>query len=149
MEGKRNKKRKKFRKEEGIQGERRKEKKKSSAGFKQVRLLLDSCLRVLREIKRNSYLGSSIDKAFIPLASFKIFLYPFFLLFFPSILYLFYSFLRPSFIYSFVLIVIKIPSYVASDLSLFLLPSFHSFSIPFFPPSLILPPLFFFPQVRQ
>ena len=42
MEGRRNKKRKKYRKEEGIQGERRKEKKrkkKSSAGFKPVRLV--------------------------------------------------------------------------------------------------------------
>ena len=41
MEGRRNKKRKKDRKEEGIQGERRKEKKKKfSAGFKPVRLVL-------------------------------------------------------------------------------------------------------------
>ena len=41
MEGRRNKKRKKDRKEEGIQGERRKEKiKNSSAGFKPVRLVL-------------------------------------------------------------------------------------------------------------
>ena len=41
MEGRRNKKRKKDRKEEGIQGERRNEKKKkSSAGFKPVRLVL-------------------------------------------------------------------------------------------------------------
>ena len=39
MEGRRNKKRKKDRKEEGIQGERR-GKKKSSAGFKLVRLVL-------------------------------------------------------------------------------------------------------------
>ena len=39
MEGRRNKKRKKDRKEEGIQGERR-GKKKSSAGFKPVRLVL-------------------------------------------------------------------------------------------------------------
>ena len=39
MEGRRNKKRKMDRKEEGIQGERRKEK-KSSAGFKLVRLVL-------------------------------------------------------------------------------------------------------------
>ena len=39
MEGRRNKKRKKDRKEEGIQGERRK-KKKSSVGFKPVRLVL-------------------------------------------------------------------------------------------------------------
>ena len=38
-EGRRNKKRKKDRKEEGIQGERRKEKKKASAGFKPVRLV--------------------------------------------------------------------------------------------------------------
>ena len=41
MEGRRNKKRKKDRKEEGIQGERRKEKtRKSSGGFKWVRLVL-------------------------------------------------------------------------------------------------------------
>ena len=40
MEGRRNKKRKKDRKEEGIQGERRKGKKMSSAGFKPVRLVL-------------------------------------------------------------------------------------------------------------
>ena len=40
MGGRRNKKRKKDRKEEGIQGERRKEKKKSSPGFKPVRLVL-------------------------------------------------------------------------------------------------------------
>ena len=41
MEGKNNKKGKKDRKEEGIQGERRKERKrKSSAGFKPVRLVL-------------------------------------------------------------------------------------------------------------
>ena len=69
------------------------------------------------------------------------FLLPFcpsvFLLFcLPSILCLFYSFFLPSFIYSFVLIFVKIP-YLASNLSLFLLPSFFSFSIPFFPPSLL------------
>ena len=46
MEGRRNKKRQKDRKEEGIQGERRKEKKKSSAGFKQVRLVLMVSLSV-------------------------------------------------------------------------------------------------------
>ena len=40
MEGRRNKKRKKDRKEEGIQEERRKENKMSSAGFKPVRLVL-------------------------------------------------------------------------------------------------------------
>ena len=40
MEGRRIKKRKKDRKEEEIQGERRKEKKNSSAGFKLVRLVL-------------------------------------------------------------------------------------------------------------
>ena len=40
MEGIRNKKRKKDRKEDGIQGERRTEKKMSSAGFKPVRLVL-------------------------------------------------------------------------------------------------------------
>ena len=40
MEGRRNKKRKKDRKEEGIQEKRRKENKMSSAGFKPVRLVL-------------------------------------------------------------------------------------------------------------
>ena len=40
MEGRRNKKRKKDRKEEEIQGERRKEKKNSCAGFKPARLVL-------------------------------------------------------------------------------------------------------------
>ena len=50
MEGRRNKKRKKDRKEEGIQGERRKEKiKNSSAGFKPVRLVLLFFLSVERE----------------------------------------------------------------------------------------------------
>ena len=49
MEGRRNKKRKKDRKEEGIQGERRKEKKKFSAGFRQVRLVLLVFLSVERE----------------------------------------------------------------------------------------------------
>ena len=71
------------------------------------------------------------------------FLLPFFFFFsflLPPILYLFYAFFLPSFIYSFVLIFVKIPSYLASDISLFLLPSFLSYSIPFFPHSL----LFFF-----
>ena len=50
MEGRRNKKRQKDRKEEGIQGERRKERKrKSSAGFKPVRLVLLVFLSVERE----------------------------------------------------------------------------------------------------
>ena len=54
MEGRRNKKRKKDRKEEGIQGEIRKEKrrrrkKKRSAGFKLVRLVLLVVLSVERE----------------------------------------------------------------------------------------------------
>ena len=49
MEGRRNKKRKKDRKEDGIQGERRKEKKMSSAGFKPVRLVLLVFLSVERE----------------------------------------------------------------------------------------------------
>ena len=40
MEVRRTKKRNQDRKEEGIQGERRKEKKKSSAGFKLVRFVL-------------------------------------------------------------------------------------------------------------
>ena len=50
MEGRRNKKRKKDRKEEGIEGERRKEKKKRlSAGFKLVRLVLLVFLSVERD----------------------------------------------------------------------------------------------------
>ena len=48
MEGRRNKKRKKDIKEEGIHGERRKGKKKSSAGFKPVRLVLLVFLSVER-----------------------------------------------------------------------------------------------------
>ena len=50
MEGRRNKKRQKDRKEEGIQGERRKEKeKKASSGFKPVRLVLLVFLSVKQE----------------------------------------------------------------------------------------------------
>ena len=49
MEGRRNKKRKKDRTEEGIQGERRTEKKKSSAGFKLVWSVLLFVLSVERE----------------------------------------------------------------------------------------------------
>ena len=49
MEGRRNKKRKKYRKEEGIQWERRKKKRRSSAGFKLVRLVLLVVLSVERE----------------------------------------------------------------------------------------------------
>ena len=68
-----------------------------------------------------------------------------------------FLFLLPAFFYLFCCFNFckKIPSYLASNLSLFLLPSFLSFSIPFFPPSLLLsfffflPPFLFFPQVRQ
>ena len=51
MEGRRNKKRKKDRKEEGIQGERTKEekRKKSSAGFKPLSLVLLVFLSVEQE----------------------------------------------------------------------------------------------------
>ena len=50
MEGRRSEKGKKDRKEEGIQGERRNEKKKkSSAGFKPVRLVLLVFLSVKQE----------------------------------------------------------------------------------------------------
>ena len=63
----------------------------------------------------------------IPSSFLSFFLFLFLL---PSILYLFYSIFLPSFIYSFVLLFVKIPSYLASDLSLFPLPSFLSFSIP-------------------
>ena len=49
MEGRRNKRRKKDRKEEVFQGERRKEKKKSFAGFKPVRVVLLVVLSVERE----------------------------------------------------------------------------------------------------
>ena len=64
-------------------------------------------------------------------------------------------FLLPAFFYLFCCFNFcqKIPSYLASDLSLFLLPSFLSFSIPFFLPSILLlfflPPFLFRPQVRQ
>ena len=62
MEGRRNKKRKKGRKEEGIQGERRKkERKKSSAGFKQVRLVLLVFLSVKWE-----GVGGGIGFTFLP-----------------------------------------------------------------------------------
>ena len=51
MDGRRNKKRKKYRKEERIQGERRKAKrKKSSAGFKPFRLVLLVFLSVAWEV---------------------------------------------------------------------------------------------------
>ena len=49
MEGRRNKKRQKYRKEEGIQGGKEERKKKSSAGFKPVRLVLLVFLSVKRE----------------------------------------------------------------------------------------------------
>ena len=62
----------------------------------------------------------------------------FFLFLLPPILYLFYAFFLPSFIYSFVLICVKIPCYLASDLSLFPLPSF----LFLFPFSLL--PFFYF-----
>ena len=65
-----------------------------------------------------------------------------------------FLFLLPAFFYLFCCFNFfkKIPSYLASDISLFPLPSFLSFSIPFFPPSsffFFLPPFLFFPQVRQ
>ena len=70
--------------------------------------------------------------------------------FFSVLLSFFYSFFLPSFTFLFllpaffylffILIFVKIPSHLASNLSLFLLPSFPSFSIPFFPPSFFLPP---------
>ena len=58
-----------------------------------------------------------------------------------------FLFLLPAYFYLFCCFNFcqKIASYLASDLSLFLLPSFLSFSIPFFPPSLLLSlSLFFF-----
>ena len=63
MEGRRNKKRKKDRKEEGIHGERRKGKKKkrSSAGFKTVRLVLLVFLSVERE-----WMAGRIGFTFLP-----------------------------------------------------------------------------------
>ena len=64
----------------------------------------------------------------------------FFLSLLPSILYLFYSFFLPYFIYSFVLTFVKIPSYLASDLSLFLLPSFLPFLFYSLCPSFPSPP---------
>ena len=102
-----------------------------------------------------------------PLNSFFLSLF-FFSFLLPPILYHFYVFFLPSFIYFYVLIFAKIPSYLAYDLSLFLLPSFlpsflSSFPISLFPPShlcfifvfvffsflFFLPPFLFFPQVRQ
>ena len=61
MEGRRSKKRKKDRKEDGIQGERRKEKKMSSAGFKPVRFVLLIFLSVIRE-----WVGGGIGFTFLP-----------------------------------------------------------------------------------
>ena len=64
----------------------------------------------------------------------------------------FLFFLPACFIYCFHSIFLKIPSNLASDLPLFLLPSFLSFSISFFPPSLLffsLPSFLFLPQVRH
>ena len=62
MEGRRNKKRKKDRKEEGIQGERRKEKTKmSSAGLKPVRLVL----LVFLSVEWEGVVGM-IDFTFLP-----------------------------------------------------------------------------------
>ena len=61
MEGRRNKKRKKYRKEVGIQGERRKEKKKSSAGFKLVR----SVLLVFLSVKHEG-VGGRMGFTFLP-----------------------------------------------------------------------------------
>ena len=64
--------------------------------------------------------------------------------FLPSFIFLF---LLPAFFYLFCCFNFcqKIPSYLASDLSLILLPSFLSFSIPFFPPSVFPPPFPLFP----
>ena len=64
MEGRRNKKIKNDRKEEGIQVERRKERKKekrSSAGFKPVRLVL----LVFLSVEREGVVGR-IDFTFLP-----------------------------------------------------------------------------------
>ena len=64
---------------------------------------------------------------------------------------IFYTFFLPSFIYFLILIFVKISfSYLSSD-RFITLPSFHPFSIPFSPSSLLLLYFFFllFPQVRQ
>ena len=61
MEGRRNKKKKKDRREERIQGERRTEKIKSSAGFKPVRLVL----LVFLSVKREGVIGG-IGFSFLP-----------------------------------------------------------------------------------
>ena len=61
MEGRRNKKRKKDRKEEGSQGETRNEKKKSSAGIKPIRLVLLVFLSVKWE-----GVGGGIGFSFLP-----------------------------------------------------------------------------------
>ena len=62
------------------------------------------------------------------------FLLPFFFfsVLLPPIRYLFYVFFLPSFIYFYVLIFVKIPSYLDSDLSLFLLPFFLPFLLFYF-----------------
>ena len=106
-----------------------------------------SCFRD-RKTSRTNLTGLKPAQDFFFTSFSPEFLLPFCLLsfFIPSSLHplLFYYFFLPSFIYSFVLIFVKIPSNLASDLSLSLLPSFLSFSIPFFPPSLLLPPILSF-----
>ena len=94
-----------------------------------------------RKTSRTNLTGLKPAEDFFFLSSFP----PEFLLpFCPS--FFFYSFLLPSFTFFIpssclllfiLLIFVKIPSYLASDLSLFLLPSFLSFSIPLFPPYLL------------
>ena len=91
-----------------------------------------------QETSRNNLTGLKPREGFFFLSFFFFFPFPlnsFFLsLFFfffsfllPPILYHFYVLFLPSFIYFYVLIFVKIPSYLASDLSLFLLPSFLPF----------------------
>ena len=72
-----------------------------------------------------SYLFSFLSfppEFLLPLSFFS-----FFSFLLPPILYHFYVFFLPSFIYFYVLIFVKIPSYLAYDLSLFLLPAFLPF----------------------
>ena len=71
------------------------------------------------------FLSSFPPEFLLPLSLFSSFLLP-------PILYHFYVFFLPSFIYFYVLIFVKIPSYPASDLSLFLLPSFLPFLLFYF-----------------
>ena len=84
----------------------------------------------------------SLSSVFLPSPKIPSSLLSFFLFLFllPSILYHFYSFFLPRFIYFFVLIFVKSPSYLDSDLYSFFLPPF-----PFLFPFSLLPFSFYTP----